>query len=85
MYKNQSAFNKFTNLEIVNSNKNIKEDIKSHANCKSADEDKVIERATQIVMYVSKNLKTINLVYGWFQKFKKLERNGNLFYLFCHK
>lgn len=58
IYKNHSAFNKFTNLEIDNSNKNInKEDIsiKTHANCKSADEDKVIERATQIVMYVSKN------------------------------
>lgn len=55
MYKNQSAFNKFTNLEIVNSNKNInKENKKPLANCKSTDEDKVIERATQIVMYVSK-------------------------------
>lgn len=54
LYKNQSAFNKFTNLEIVNSNKNInKENKKPLANCKSADEDKVIERATQIVMYVS--------------------------------
>ncbi|VVC45493.1 Ubiquitin-related domain,Myosin head, motor domain,Rho GTPase-activating protein domain,P-loop [Cinara cedri] len=51
VYKNNSAFNKFTNLEIVNSNKNInKEDIKTRANCKSTDEDKVIERATQIVM-----------------------------------
>lgn len=55
IYKNHSAFNKFTNLEIINSNKNIKEEIKTRANCKSADEDKVIERATQIVMYVSKN------------------------------
>jgi len=55
IYKNHSAFNKFTNLETVNSNKIInKEDIKTRAN-KSADEDKVIERATQIVMYVSKN------------------------------
>ncbi|XP_003241546.1 unconventional myosin-IXa isoform X1 [Acyrthosiphon pisum] len=51
IYKNHSAFNKFTNLEIVNSNKIInKEDIKTRANCKSTDEDKVIERATQIVM-----------------------------------
>lgn len=57
IYKNHSAFNKFTNLEIINSNKNInKEEIKTRVNCKSADEDKVIERATQIVMYVSKNL-----------------------------
>jgi len=56
IYKNHSAFNKFTILETVNSNKIInKEDIKTRANCKSADEDKVIERATQIVMYVSKN------------------------------
>jgi len=56
IYKNHSAFNKFTNLETVNSNKIInKEDLKTRANCKSADEDKVIERATQIVMYVSKN------------------------------
>lgn len=55
-YKNHSAFNKFTNLETNYSNKNInKEDIKVRANFKSADEDKVIERATQIVMYVSKN------------------------------
>lgn len=55
IYKNHSAFNKFTNLEIVNSNKIINnEDLKTRANCKSTDEDKVIERATQIVMYVSK-------------------------------
>lgn len=54
IYKNQSAFNKFANLETFNSNKNInKEDLKIRADCKSADEDKVIERATQIVMYVS--------------------------------
>lgn len=54
VYKNHSAFNKFAKLETVNSNKNIsKEDLKTRANCKSADEDKVIERATQIVMYVS--------------------------------
>lgn len=56
IYKNHSAFTKCTNVETVNSNKIIdKEDIKMRANCKSADEDKVIERATQIVMYVSKN------------------------------
>jgi len=53
---NHSAFNKFTKLETVTSNKNInKEDIKTRVNCKSADEDKVIERATQIVMYVCKS------------------------------
>jgi hypothetical protein len=53
-YKNQSVFNKLTNLETFNSNKNInKEDLKTLSDCKSADEDKVIERATQIVMYVS--------------------------------
>lgn len=58
MSKNRSAFNKFTNLETINSNKNInKEELKTRSNCKSTDEDKVIERATQIVMYVSKNLK----------------------------
>jgi len=56
IYKNHSAFNKFTKLETINSNKNNnKEDIKTCANCKSTDEDKVIERATQIVMYVSKS------------------------------
>lgn len=56
IYKNHSALNKFINLETTNSNKNInKEDLKTRADCKSADEDKVIERATQIVMYVSNN------------------------------
>jgi len=55
IYKNHSAFNKFTNLETVSSNKiSNKEDIKTRAS-KSTDEDKAIERATQIVMYVSKN------------------------------
>lgn len=55
IYKNHSAFNKFTNLETINYNKNInKEELKTRTNSKSADEDKVIERATQIVMYVSK-------------------------------
>lgn len=56
IYKNHSVFNKCTNLETVSSNKNMnKEDVKTLTNCKSTDEDKVIERATQIVMYVSKN------------------------------
>lgn len=84
VYKNHSAFNKFTNLN-VNSNKNInKEGIKIRANCKSADEDKVIERATQIVMYVMLHKIKLDktLVFGWFRKFLKSLEMGNVVVLF---
>lgn len=80
IYKNNSAFNKFTNLETISSNKNInKEDLKIHADCKSADEDKVIERATQIVMYVSIK-HNMTLVFGWFRKFFNLIEMGNIYF-----
>lgn len=95
IYKNHSAFNKFANLEIVNSDKNIDNgDKKTHASCKSADEDKVIERATQIVMYVPKNLKHFKTGVWMVSEFLKigkiiltiiftiqLLKNSNLFYI----